>query len=446
MSSRVTLALAVILALVVGYIFVVDRPQAQRAEQAKRLVQLTKEEITMITLESPKGTVDLTRRDAAHWAVTRPFDAPAASFPVGGLLDAVLGIIPQRTLRDAADLAAYGLNAPVARITLTASAGRSVTLEIGKPAPVGNALYARLLPGSSVYLVDRSLQDTVSKSPTDLRQKTLADFANASVQKARILSPKGTLVVDRVGPDRWRVEAAHPWPADDFKVTDMFFPLTTSDAKGFHDGVTDLAPYSLDHPAVTVDLTLTGRTEPLRILLSQKGKTAYGTVEGSRIILELDPSILGKLAPDPLSLVSRRILPYNPQNLTSFEWRHSGQILGIRRQGPVFTGGGLQEKEISDMFSSVGFLDADKVEALASRPPGSPAFEVQTDGAQDARFLVKFYRQPQGGWTATDEALGLEYHFAPNALDGLPGPIKAFLGLEKAKTTAAPQPQKPPKK
>jgi len=246
-------------------------------------------------------------------------------------------------------------------------------------------------------------------------------------------------VIDRVASDRWKIEGPHPWPADDFKVTDLFFPLTTNEAKEFHDGVTDLAAYDLSHPVVTVDLTLRDRQEPLRILLSQRGKVTYAMVAGTQTVMELDASVQVKLMPQPLSLVSKRLLPYNPQNLTSFTWRKGGQTFELRRQGPGFTGGGLAEGDISSMFSLVNLLDGDQVEPLATQPPGAPAFEIQTDGAADAQFLVRVYREPKGGWLATNSALALQYHLASTAFDGLPVKIKTFLGLPQ---TAA-QPGKP---
>jgi hypothetical protein len=439
MSPRVTVALAALVALVAVYIFAVDRPMAQRAEQAKHLIQLSKDQITGVALESPKGRVELARLDATHWQLTRPVRVPAASFAVSDLLDAVTGLTPQRTLRGAgSDLAAYGLDKPVARLTLRTAGGPPVTLEIGKASPVATALYARLVPGAAVYLVDSSLRDTLSKSAADLRQKTLADFANADVQQVRIASSKGTLVVDRLGPDRWRIEGAHPWPADDFKVTDLFFPLTTSNGKAFHDGVTDPAAYGLDRPAVTMDLVLRGRGEPLRVLLAARGKVAYGMVAGTQTVLELDPSIVAKLTPTPIQLVSLRVLPYNAQDLTAVVWRRGGRTLEVRRQGPGFTGGGLGDREISDMFSSMNTLDADTVEPLGSPPSGPPAFEVRTDGAPDARFLVAFYRQPRGGWIAVDRALGLQYRVSAAALDAFPRPIKAFVGAAQARAPAPP--------
>ena len=82
MSPRITASLAVILAAVVGYIFLVDRPQAQRAEEAKHLVRLASKDVTAINLVSPKNTVGLARRDATHWDITHPIHAPAATFSV----------------------------------------------------------------------------------------------------------------------------------------------------------------------------------------------------------------------------------------------------------------------------------------------------------------------------------------------------------------------------
>ncbi len=430
MNPRVTLGLAALLVLVGLYIFVVDRPQAQRAEEARHLVQLVKTDVTAVTLTSAKGTVELTRRDATHWVITKPFAAPATTFSVDDVIDAVTALIPQRTLKDAgSDLAPYGLDAPAARITLRTTAGKAITVEVGKASPVATAIYVRATPGSGVVLVDSSFKDTLSKSAGDFRQKSLTDFNNGDVQKVQITSPKGSLALDRVGPDRWRLTGARPWPADDFKVSDLFFPLTTTESKTFHDGVTDLVPYGLDHPEVTVDLTLKGRTTPLRVLLATRGKIVYGMVAGTQNVLEFDPAFEAKLTPDPIALVSLRVLPYNAQNLTAVVWRRSARTLEVRRQGPGFTGGGMADKDILDMFSSLNILDAETVQPLAAAPAGSPAFEIRTDGAEDAKFSVAFYHQPDGKWLATDQALGLQYRLTSNALDGFPQPIKVFLGV-----------------
>jgi hypothetical protein len=438
-SPRITVTLAIILAVVVGYIFLVDRPQAKRAEEAKHLIQVAPKDVTRITLTSDKGTVELARRDATHWEITNPIRVPAGSYAVSSLLDAVTGVIPQQSLGSAGNLKEYGLDKPEARIGLTTSTGRTVGLEIGKASPVGSTSYARALPGGGLYQIDASAKGALTKSASDLRQRTVADFANADVQKVRLVSPAGTLVLTRVASDRWKIEGPRSWPADDFKVTDLFFPLTTNDAKAFHDGVTDLAPYALDHPAVTVDLTLRDRPEPIRILLAQRGKVTFATIAGTQTIMELDASVLVRLTVQPLSLVSKRLLPYNPQNLTSFTWRRAGQTFDLRRQGPGFTGGGLTEGEISSMFSVVNLLDADQVEPLGPQPSGTPAFEIQTDGAADAKVFVQVFRQAKGGWLATNSALGLQYRLTANAFDGLPGKIKTFLGFP----TPAAQPTKP---
>lgn len=453
MNSRVTLALAVAVVLVGAYIAVVDRPQAQRAEEARHLVHVTKASIVEVTLESPKGTADLARSGEA-WVITRPFAAPAGRYAVSDLLDAVLAIVPQRTVADkTSDWAAYGLAHPGTRITLRAADGKTVAIELGTSSPVSTGIYARTVPGDAVYLIDSSTKDTLTKSPSDVRQKTLADFSNADVQDVRITSASGTLAVDRTGAERWRLAGPHPWPADDFKVTDMFFPITTSDAKAFHDGARDLAPYGLDHPAVTVDLTLKNRSTPLRLLFASKGKVTYAMVAGAPTVLELDAGLAARLTPAPISLVSKRVLPYNAPNLTAVTWsRRAGGTaapvsaesagwtsLAVRRQGPGFSGGGLSDSQITDMFSSLNLLEADTVEPLAAAPAGGPAFRIQTDGGQDAQFNVVVYRR-SGGWLALNQALGLQYRLPANAFDSFPAPITAFLGITKAApATSAPR-------
>ncbi len=437
MNPRATFILAGLVVVIAAYIFAVDRPQAHRAELASHLVQLQKADITGITITTGTQTVDLSRTDPTHWQITRPIATPAASLSVSDLLDAVTGIVPQRTLSGVTDLPAYGLDHPVVRATVRASGGRSVTVDLGKPAAVGNALYAKLDPGTSLYLVDSTAKDALSKTAADLRQKTLADFANADVQQVRIASPKETLVVDRTGPDRWRIEGSRPWPADDFKVTDLFFPLTTSDGKVFHDGVTDLAPYGLNHPDVTLDLTMKGRPEPLRFLFAKGPKVTYAMVAGGRTVMEMDADLDARMTPSAISLVSTHVLPYNPQDLTAFTWRHGGKTLAVRRQGPGFTGSDLSDQDVSDMFSSVNLMDADRVQLLTSSVTGAPAFEVETDGGADARFTVQFYKQ-YNGWIAVNRALGLQYTLSAGVLDSFPQPFKTFLGLQPSAGSAAP--------
>ncbi|HLW46703.1 MAG TPA: DUF4340 domain-containing protein [bacterium] len=455
MSPRITLALAAAVALVGAYILVVDRPQAQRAEEARHLVHLAKASVVGVTLENPKGTADLARTDESHWMVTRPFAAPAAKYTVSDLLDGVLAIVPQRTVVEkTTDWAAYGLAHPDTRITLRTADRKAVTVELGKASPVSAGIYARTVPGDAVYLLDASARDTLAKSPADIRQKTLADFANADVQDVRIASASGTLAVDRIGPERWRLAGTHPWPADDFKVTDLFFPITTSDAKAFHDGVRNLAPYGLDHPAATVELTLRNRPAPLRLLFAPKGKVTYGMVAGAPTVLELDAGLAARLTPAPISLVSKRVLPYSAPNLTAVAWsRPAGgkaapstadaaawNTLAVRRQGPGFSGGGLSDSQITDMFSSLNLLEADAVEPLATAPPGAPAFRIHTDGGEGAQFDVLVYRRPGGGWLAANAALGLQYRLPSNAFDNFPAPVTAFLGVAKpAPAQAAPR-------
>jgi len=168
----------------------------------------------------------------------------------------------------------------------------------------------------------------------------------------------------------------------------------------------------------------------------------------------MDAGLVGRLTPAPITLVSRRVLPYNAPNLTAVTWSRpgpgapknappSGELSGwttlqVRRQGPGFSGGGLPDSQITEMFSSINLLEADAVERLAAAPPAAgPAFAIQTDGGEGAQFRVLVYRRPGGGWLATDPALGLQYRLPSNAFDGFPKGITGFLGIVKAAPSPA---------
>ncbi|MFQ6672705.1 MAG: DUF4340 domain-containing protein, partial [Candidatus Tectimicrobiota bacterium] len=146
MSLRPTAVLAVAVVLVGGfyYWYEVEGSKRRQAaeEQRTRLLAVSPEAVSAVTLRRGKMTLRAARRDGT-WHLTRPLDARADQEAIGRLVEAAARAQRLRVIAEGpTDLAAFGLAPPRLTITLE-TAGDVATLAIGEASPTGRGVYAR---------------------------------------------------------------------------------------------------------------------------------------------------------------------------------------------------------------------------------------------------------------------------------------------------------------
>jgi hypothetical protein len=259
----------------------------ERAENAKKVVVLKKEDVQGVTLETANGKVVLQRtvspaadqdkkddkdeegdqdaqgQPASDWKLVQPMAARADAFAVDGLLDALVGLQKSRTL-EKVDRAATGLDKPRATIRLKTPDGETV-LRLGAEVPTGGELIAGLDGQSSAYVVADSILTQVDREPGSWRDKQLFRASRAAISRITLTGAPGGPVVLAQKDDVFHLEKPAPDLADREKTDDLYADLSGLTAEKFVDDKTRTpADLGFQPPRAVVDVAFE-KGDPLRI-------------------------------------------------------------------------------------------------------------------------------------------------------------------------------------
>jgi hypothetical protein len=270
------LVLAVLVAALGAYLYLYEVPQAQREAQKTKLLAFEPEAVTGVTLAYPDRTIELRRGDQG-WRLTAPVDAPADEAAVTSLLRTLADAEVQKTLDTLPeDLTAFGLAEPSVTVRLTLKEGPTPPpVAVGKNTPIGGRTYVRRGEERTLLLTSSSVQFGLKKQPNDLRNKQLLTFTDEDVTRIELVRAGGPgVVLTRAGSDEkgqtWSVEpGGHA--ADATEVRSYLSSLRAARAADFPaDAPSDLAPYGLDEPRLTVHLGTSGAGGRQTLLLGSE--------------------------------------------------------------------------------------------------------------------------------------------------------------------------------
>jgi hypothetical protein len=99
------------------------------------------------------------RREAPGWRLLAPSEGPADASAVAALLDRLGSLRRRARVAPGRELSVYGLDPPRGGVSLSLAGGRSLALDLGDDAPVGQAFYVRT--GGEVLVVSGSVAGLV---------------------------------------------------------------------------------------------------------------------------------------------------------------------------------------------------------------------------------------------------------------------------------------------
>src|SRR5438128_253044 len=150
-------------------------PKNVAALRDKVVVEVDRDKVARVDLESPRGTVALTQ-EGNRWRIVAPENLPADQVEAGALLFKLRELRAQGFLTDDASGIPRYLAKPTVRVTITAEAAAPTTILLG-PSPdrrAGKAMaYAAVAGRGPVVLVDADALGGLARSVTELRDRTL---------------------------------------------------------------------------------------------------------------------------------------------------------------------------------------------------------------------------------------------------------------------------------
>jgi hypothetical protein len=269
-----TIALAVVLLGLVGYIYFVDakKPASGATATKAKAFAVEADQIEEIRIRPASGEGSRAEKTNGTWQLVEPEKTDAdqgqlsnaasslASLEVNGVVD-----------ENPSDLAQYGLNPPRLDVAFRVKDQKDLRhLLIGEKTATGGDLYAKRPDEKRVILVASFLDGTFNRTPFDLRDKAVLKFDHDKVDGIEIAHEGNIIQLAKSGSE-WMLVQPYKARAD-FGATEAALSslsstqmqkIVTSEPK-------DLKIYGLDKPDATITVSAG----------SSRAGLAIGKVEG----------------------------------------------------------------------------------------------------------------------------------------------------------------------
>jgi hypothetical protein len=273
-------------------------PKNVAAVRDKTVVQVDRDKVTRLDVESPQGPVTLVREND-KWRVTAPQALPADQVEAGSLLVKLQNLRAQGFLGEDAAAIPKFLSRPEVKVTVTESAGAKTVLLAPSPERrAGQAMaYAAVAGRGPVVLVDGKALSDLGRSVNDLRDHTLlSGLEPKDVKRLQVAAGGQTIVLERAGENDWRVIEPAKGTAKSAKVEDLLYTLRALKWKDLiAPGGEEPAKYGLDKPVIDVRLfradgteiggLLFGKQDPDRLYLKTRNAPAIYAADPKQVTL-----------------------------------------------------------------------------------------------------------------------------------------------------------------
>ena len=280
-------------------------PKNVAALRDKVLVEIDRDKVVRVDLESPKGRVALTQ-EVNSWRIVAPENLPADQVEAGALVFKLREVKAQGFLADDASGIARYLAKPAVRVTITEKGAAAPTTILLAPSPDrrgGKAMaYAAVAGRGPVVLVGADTLDGLTRSVTELRDRTLLPALEPrDVKTMRVRAGDRTVVVERRGDAEWRVVEGGTGAAKGATVENLLYTLRGLKWKAIATpGGQDTVRYGLDAPTLEITLLREGGAEVATVLVGRReGDHAYVKLKVLPAIYSVDAKALGELPKIP---------------------------------------------------------------------------------------------------------------------------------------------------
>lgn len=266
----------------------------------KTVVEVERDKVTRLEIESPKGAVTLTQENG-RWKITAPEALPADQVEAGAVLFKLRELRAQAFLsEDAAGVPRY-LAKPTVRVTISEQGAPAPRTLLLAPSPErrGGAptAYAGLAGRGPVVLVDGKVLEELGRSVDDLRDRVvLSGLEPKDIKRMRVRAGGQTVVVERSGDVDWKLVEGGRGSAKAATVDNLLYALRALKWKSIATPTGDEpARYGLDAPTLEVTLLKADGAELAALLVGKRdGERAWVKLKAAPAIYAVDAKQLGE--------------------------------------------------------------------------------------------------------------------------------------------------------
>ena len=334
MNFRTTLIIIALLAGIGGaYYLFFQEPSDKAAENEKppihQVYGVPRDAVQRVEIafaDAAYQDLKLVKDTTDNWQLTKPFQADADSEKVNQMLDDILNKRVKQTLVGArfsrpSELAQYGLDAPSITVSLwTNGEAPAATFLIGKKA-INFSVYVKENSEAHIFLIESSALDDLTKSPTDLRDRSVLKFNTETVYSIQ-LQQKNTIGCVKLD-DIWHV--LHPIEAKaDAEVIETLLSelralkVSTFEADGTEANVhARLEKYGLDTPRIRVVINDRDGTYTLSIGSAVSAET--GTQEHVYVKVSVHQDAIYTVSEEVYNLLNKSVFDLRDKRVMDFQ-------------------------------------------------------------------------------------------------------------------------------
>lgn len=363
MNFRTTIVVGILLVLIGAYAYFYEykggEKRKEQEEKSKTLVEIKKEDVASLKLESGGQTIEIKPSGKDQWEIAAPLKGRADDSTVGRVLGSLekvkyKGIVDEKP----SDLAQYELDHPKTRVRVALKSGKEKTISIGARNPVEGIHYVMIGGDPRVYSLEGDLADSAGTSLFDLRDKKLTDFSSDKVESLSVHTQKLDLQFKKET-GSWKMLQPVASPASDSEVNSMLSTLEFLRATAFIDQPSsDLKTYGLAEPVATIEVALEKGLRQKISFGSKDGSDIYCSVEGNPAVAKVNDAFTAAFDKPLGDWREKKMVVFN---------RFDVEELRIKSEGKEYLFKKGKEEKWTQESPAKGDVEEDKVQGLMEK-------------------------------------------------------------------------------
>ena len=340
MKLKTTLILAIILALIAGYYYLIEVKRAKQVEEekeeARKLFHYSPEEVTQLRLKGVEEVIAC-KKVGDEWRLEEPVQTKGNKEEIEQTIKNILDIEQERVITpEPDDLKQFGLSPPSAEVSFQVK-GEWETLQVGDETPTGLYLYAKKGDSNEVLLVNSVARSYVKKEVYDLRDKTILPFQLERVKQFRYRTAQQDVICERTGENQWNLVQPLKTKADYDKIESFLGRLIDAKAKEFvEEEPKDLGQYQLAPPEREFTFWLGEEKAQTMLLIGKKNedkKSYYAQGGQSKVVVLIEEEVFNDLPEAIDGWRDKTLISFDRDKLTKINLTHGKQLIALQKKG-----------------------------------------------------------------------------------------------------------------
>jgi len=287
-----------------AYIYFVElkRDPSDTAEKKDKVFTVESGKIEELEIRAASGETTTLKKQGDNWQIVSPAGLDVDPTEVTSVTSALETLEMQTTLADnPTSVAQYGLEPVRLSVGFRAAGDAAMRrLQIGKKTPTGGDLYARVEGQTKVFLISAYLEDSLNKTPFNLRDKTVMKIDRVGVDMVALEGQGSPALAFQRKDSEWRLTKPIDARADFSAVDNIVGKVAQAKMKALEPTAADakeltpaeLKKFGLDKPQATATLGV-GSTRATLALGNKKDETSIYARDLARpLVFTVEASLL----------------------------------------------------------------------------------------------------------------------------------------------------------